>query len=154
MLNHLDIIHADNSYLNTIVEFQKQMAYETEGIVLDEHIVHAGVKHIFDHPQTGYYLIAKHKDEIIANLLVLFEWSDWRNGDILWIHSVFVIPEYRGMGVFKSMYQHVKKIVEDNKDYKGIRLYVEKQNAKAQKVYLAMGMTNEHYELFEWLKDE
>ncbi|MCF8218101.1 MAG: GNAT family N-acetyltransferase [Bacteroidales bacterium] len=154
MLNHLDILHADKSYLNTIVEFQKQMAYETEGIVLEEQTVYSGVKHIFDHPQTGHYLIAKHKDEIIANLLVLFEWSDWRNGDVLWIHSVFVKPEYRGMGVFKSMYQHVKKEVEERKDYKGIRLYVEKQNQKAQKVYKAVGMSNEHYELFEWLKDE
>jgi len=25
-------------------------------------------------------------------LLTTFEWSDWRNGTILWIQSVYVLP--------------------------------------------------------------
>lgn len=154
MLHALKIFRPDYHYLSTIVEFQKQMAFETEGLKLDDQTIHLGVKHVLDNPQTGYYLVAKHKENVIANLLVLFEWSDWRNGNVLWIHSVFVTPAFRGQGVFKLMYQHVKNTVEQNKAYKGIRLYVEKQNTNAQMVYRALGMSNEHYELFEWLKKE
>jgi RimJ/RimL family protein N-acetyltransferase len=31
-------------------------------------------------------------------------------------------------------------------------LYVEKRNAAAQKVYERLGMSREHYEMFEWMK--
>lgn len=154
MLTHLEIIRAAPKYLDTIIEFQKQMALETEGLVLDDQTVRSGIKYVLDYPQIGYYLLAKYNEEIIATLLVLFEWSDWRNGNVLWIHSVYVLPEYRGQGIFKAMYEHVKNKVEEREDFKGIRLYVEKQNEKAQKVYRAIGMSSEHYELFEWLKNE
>ena len=80
------------------------------------------------------------------------EWSDWRNGTVLWIHSLYVIPEARGQGVFKKLYSNLEKQVEQSSELTGIRLYVDKQNRSAQKVYEKLGMNKHHYELYEWLK--
>ena len=136
----------------TIASFQVEMAWETEALELDYNTVLKGVNKVLDEPNRGYYWLAESDNEVIASMLVLFEWSDWRNGDVLWIHSLFVKPAFRGKKVFRKMYESLKAIVNENDQYKGIRLYVEKTNVKAQKVYDAIGMTREHYDLYEWLK--
>lgn len=136
----------------TIASFQVEMAWETEALELDYDTVLKGVNKVLDEPNRGYYWLAEADNEVIASLLVLFEWSDWRNGDVLWIHSLFVKPAFRGKKVLKKMYEALKAVVNESEQYKGIRLYVEKTNVKAQKVYDAIGMTREHYDLYEWLK--
>ena len=80
------------------------------------------------------------------------EWSDWRNGTVLWIHSLYVIPEVRRHGVFKKLYLNLKKQVEQSPELVGLRLYVDKQNNLAQTIYEKLGMSRDHYELYEWLK--
>ncbi len=135
-----------------IAQFQLDMAQETEGLALDLPTVLKGVNRILDEPYRGYYWLAEEKGEIIASLLVLYEWSDWRNGDVLWIHSLYVKPPFRGKKVFRKMYDALQQLVREQEHYKGIRLYVEKTNLKAQQVYEAIGMTREHYDLYEWLK--
>ena len=35
---------------------------------------------------------------------------------------------------------------------RGLRLYVDKRNQAAARVYEKLGMTREHYDLFEWLE--
>lgn len=136
----------------TIAGFQVEMAWETEALALDHATVLKGVDRILDEPSRGYYWLAEAENEVIASMLVLFEWSDWRNGEVLWIHSLFVKPAFRGKKVFRRMYDGLKTAVNGHAPYKGIRLYVEKTNVKAQKVYEAIGMTKEHYDLYEWLK--
>ena len=136
----------------TIAAFQLAMAQETEDLALDQATVIKGVNRILDEPIRGHYWLAEKDSEVIASLLVLYEWSDWRNGDVLWIHSLYVKPEFRGQKVFRQMYDGLQKMVNETDHYKGIRLYVEKTNIKAQKVYEAIGMTREHYDLYEWLK--
>lgn len=137
----------------TIVECQIKMALETESLVLDKNIVTKGVGEIINESPLGYYLIAEDNfKNILGVMMVLYEWSDWRNGKVLWIHSLYVKPEYRNLGVFKTFYLHLKNILTTSAEYKGIRLYVEKNNIKAQQAYQSVGMSNEHYELFEWLK--
>ncbi|MEM1134511.1 MAG: GNAT family N-acetyltransferase [Bacteroidota bacterium] len=148
----LEIRKGQHQDISAIADFQVKMAKETEDYDLDRSTVLKGVKRILDEPARGYYLLSEVEDKVIASKLILFEWSDWRNGEVLWIHSLYVLPEYRGKGIFRKMYDKLKQEVEENSNYRGIRLYVEKANTKAQKVYDAIGMTNEHYDMYEWLK--
>jgi ribosomal protein S18 acetylase RimI-like enzyme len=128
------------------------MAWESEELKLDQPTVEKGVAAVFaDRSKGGYWVAETEEGEVIACLLTVPEWSEWRNGTVWWIHSVYVVPEARRKGVFRSMYAHLKKRVESREDEKGLRLYVEHNNEVAQAVYRAMGMTDEHYRLFEWL---
>jgi GNAT superfamily N-acetyltransferase len=144
---------AKASEADIIVDFQLKMAMETEGLSLDKKTLTSGVDMVFAADNIGIYYVVEYEGEIIASLLTLYEWSDWRNGSVIWIHSVYVKPAFRRQGMFKMMYNYLKKQVEEEEDLKGIRLYVEKKNVLAHQVYEAVGMTKEHYELYEWLKD-
>ena len=137
---------------NTIVEFQLAMAKETEGIDLDRPTVEKGVKAVFSDSTKGNYYIAEEDGRIAGSLLTTFEWSDWRNGTILWIQSVYVHPDFRRQGVYRSLYAHLKEQVQNDKKLNGIRLYADKSNITAHKTYIKMGMNHDHYVTFEWLK--
>lgn len=149
----IHIRSANISDKDKIADFQISMALETENLILYPDIVELGVDAVFRDPAKGKYYVAEADNRVIASLLTTYEWSDWRNGNILWIQSVFVEGEFRGQGVFRMLYEHVKSIVLDEKNsYRGIRLYVDKSNTKAIQVYSKFGMTNHHYETFEWMK--
>jgi ribosomal protein S18 acetylase RimI-like enzyme len=136
----------------TIVDFQLRMARETEGLELDLETVRRGVGAVFADPGKGAYWIAEAGGRIVGCLLTTFEWSDWRDGTVLWIQSVYVLPEARGRGVYRALYEHLRARVESSPDLKGLRLYVDLRNTAAQRVYERLGMSREHYALYEWLK--
>jgi len=135
-----------------IVELQVRMAQETEGLGLDKTVVGRGVHGVFQEPARGTYWVAEEKGKVLGVLLAIPEWSDWRNGTILWIHSLYIIPQARRQGVFKKLYLNLKKQVEQSPELMGLRLYVDKTNKPAQEVYEKLGMNKDHYELYEWLK--
>lgn len=143
---------ATQSDKKAIIDFQIKMAKETEDLDLTDETLSLGIQRLFDEPHRGVYYVCESEGKVVASMLTIPEWSEWRNGDVLWIHSVYVIPEFRGTGVFRKMYDFFKQKVEADNSLKGLRLYVEKENVKAQKVYEAVGMTKEHYEMYEWLK--
>lgn len=149
----LEVVKANRLHAEAIVDFQLKMALETENLALDRDTVSKGVAHIFEKPATGYYRVALNKGEVVASLLVLYEWSDWRNGNVLWVHSVYVLPQYRNKGVFAQMYKQLQEEVKADASLRGIRLYVDKSNEKARLVYRKLGMSPDHYELFEWMKE-
>jgi GNAT superfamily N-acetyltransferase len=134
-----------------IADFQIQMALETEAIRLDPLVVGAGVREVFRDERKGRYFVAEHQGLVVGCLLTIPEWSDWRNGTVLWIHSVYVRPAARRLGVFSQLYANVKNLVEESSDLRGLRLYVDRTNKSAAAVYASLGMSNEHYELFEWM---
>ncbi|NOX85289.1 MAG: GNAT family N-acetyltransferase [Chlorobi bacterium] len=136
-----------------IIDFQMKMAMESEGFELDTETLTNGVIAVFRDPQKGKYFVVDHDGKIIASMLLTPEWSDWRNRWILWIQSVYVLPEYRKKGVFRMMYGHAKKLIEDDKDCAGLRLYVDVDNKNALAVYRALGMDGDHYRVFEWMKE-
>lgn len=138
--------------IQVIADYQVKMAWETEQLKLDPPTVELGVAAVFDDPSKGKYWLAEVNGEVVGCLLTVPEWSDWRNGTVLWIHSVYVKPEFRKHGVFRKLYSHLRTMVETSKDLRGLRLYVEKANHTAQKVYESLEMSGEHYHLFEWLK--
>jgi len=138
--------------VDIITEFQIKMAFETENIKLDPSIVTQGVGAVLDDPNKGKYWLAEVDSRVVGCLLTIPEWSDWRNGTVLWIHSVYVAPEFRKRGVFQTLYSHLKDNVAHSTDLRGLRLYVDKTNSVAQKVYSELGMNNQHYHLYEWMK--
>ena len=135
-----------------IAAFQRAMARETEEVELDAAVVDRGVRAVFDEPARGRYFVAEAEGRVIASLLITYEWSDWRDGNVWWIQSVYVRPEFRRRGVYAQMYEHVKGIAEHDPNVRGIRLYVDRRNASAQDVYRRCGMNGEHYLVFEWMK--
>lgn len=135
-----------------IADFQLKMAIETEGIELDKPTVIMGVNAVLTDSTKGKYYVAEINNRVAGSLLTTFEWSDWRNGTILWIQSVYVLPEFRRKGVYRNLYSHLKSLVLDNDSLNGIRLYADKSNIPAQKTYKTLGMNPDHYVTFEWLK--
>lgn len=138
--------------LEVIAEFQVLMAHETENLKLDKSVIISGIEAVFEDSSKGQYYVALEEEKVIACLLVTPEWSEWRNGTVLWIQSVYVMKEHRGKGVYKELYNHIKYLVINDSALVGIRLYVEKDNTNAQAVYEKLGMNGEHYKLYEWLK--
>jgi len=143
---------AKSQDLNSIIYFQLAMARETENIELDYPALEKGVSEVLNDPQKGQYYVAEIQGEVIGSLLTTFEWSDWRNGTVIWIQSVYVKPQFRRKGVYSSLYLYVKKEVLENPMLKGIRLYADKSNVAAHKTYRKLGMNPDHYTTFEWLK--
>lgn len=143
---------ATDSDSASIVEFQLAMAWETEQLQLNEPTVKKGVAAVFEDPAKGIYYVAETEGKIVGSLLTTFEWSDWRNGTVLWIQSVYVRPEFRKRSIFSKLYKHIQEKVTVNANLRGIRLYADKTNIPAHGVYEHLGMTAEHYQMFEWMK--
>jgi len=135
----------------SIIDFQQKMAWETESFKLDPETVTKGVKAVFADHSRGQYYVAESTGNIVASLLITCEWSDWRNCNVWWFQSVYVIPEFRRQGIFGKMYTHVKELAI-KEGVAGLRLYVETSNTRAKKTYEALGMSSEHYSFYEWMR--
>jgi GNAT superfamily N-acetyltransferase len=135
-----------------IIDFQQKMAWETEQMTLNPELINKGVLAVFSNSACGQYWVAAEEDTVVASLLITYEWSDWRNSNVWWFQSVYVLPDYRRTGIFRSMYLHVKNEAEKT-GIAGLRLYVESNNSRAQKTYEALGMKSEHYRMYEWLRN-
>lgn len=149
---HIIIREAQLSDLPYLVSFQLQMAFETEELKLDETVLSKGMQAVLDDRNKGQYFVAEIAGEIVGSLMITYEWSDWRNGMIWWIQSVYVSRLFRGQKVYSALYNYVKKMVIADVNLKGLRLYVDKTNFIAQQIYSKLGMNGEHYTTFEWMK--
>ncbi|MCY7347397.1 MAG: GNAT family N-acetyltransferase [Pyrinomonadaceae bacterium] len=132
-----------------LVDFNQAMALETEGKRLNPDILKSGVTAVFQDEKKGFYVVAESADQIVGGLMVTFERSDWRNAWFWWIQSVYILPEFRGKGLYRGLYQFVQQKAEAQGDVCGFRLYVEKENVSAQKVYEKLGMAKSHYLMYE-----
>ena len=137
---------------SAIIDFQQKMAWETEQLTLASKIITKGVNAVFANTTRGQYWVAEDEGNVVASLLITFEWSDWRNTNVWWFQSVYVLPAFRRKGIFRSMYSHIKNEA-DKQNVAGLRLYVESNNSRAKKTYEALGMKSEHYTMYEWLKE-
>lgn len=137
---------------SVIIDFQQKMAWETEHLILLPEVVFNGVNAVFANPSCGQYWVAEEERNVVASLLITYEWSDWRNSNVWWFQSVYVLPVFRRTGIFKSMYLNIKNEA-DKLGIAGLRLYVETNNSGAQKTYEALGMQSGHYKMYEWLKE-
>lgn len=135
----------------SLVEFNQAMAFETEGKTLDHEILKSGVEAIFGDASKGFYVVAENEGKIVGGLMITFEWSDWRNQWFWWIQSVYILPDFRGRGIYRLLYEFVKEKAAERGDVCGFRLYVERENVGAQKVYEKTGMQSSHYLMYEEL---
>ena len=145
----IDLREATASDAEVIAAFNAAMARETEGIALDRDRLAAGVRAVLDDRSKGFYLVAESQGEVVAQTLITYEWSDWRNGVFWWIQSVYVKPDFRGQGVFTRIYEHVAGLARESGNVCGLRLYVEHENERAQRTYERLGMRRTVYHMYE-----
>jgi hypothetical protein len=138
--------------IEVIADFQQRLALESENFLLDLQTVKKGIQSMFDDPTRGSYFIAEVDGEVSGCHSITYEWSDWRNGMVWWLQSVYVVEHQRKNGVFKAMFANIQELINNDASVVGLRLYVDKTNTRAQKVYTSMGMNGEHYAVFELMK--
>tara|TARA_B100001287_G_scaffold256670_1_gene241700 strand:- start:272 stop:727 length:456 start_codon:yes stop_codon:yes gene_type:complete len=136
--------------IDVIAKYNIAMALETENKILDDETITNGVSSIIKDKSKGQYWVMEIDSILVGQLMVTYEWSDWRNGMMWWIQSVYVEPHYRRRGVYSSLYNNLVKMAKLDSSCCGIRLYVEKENYKAQDTYKSLGMKNAGYEIMEF----
>jgi GNAT superfamily N-acetyltransferase len=134
-----------------IAQFNIDLARESENLALDPATVKAGVEALLRDESKGTYFVAESKGEVVGQLLITHEWSDWRNGDFWWLQSVFVRADARRRGIFQALLEHATICAKQRGDVTGIRLYVEKHNDGAIKTYHRLGFEHTHYDVLEKL---
>ncbi len=137
-----------------LADYNSRMAEETEGRALDQGKVAPGVAALLADRNKGRYWVAECGGEIVGQLMVTYEWSDWRNGTLWWVQSVYVHPAFRRKGVFSALYRHVESLASAEPDVCGLRLYVEQNNTRAQRTYEKLGMVKPKYLVMESILGE
>lgn len=132
-----------------ISNFNTRLASETEGKHLNDETIRAGVEAFLADEHRGRYFVAVSNGNVVGQMAHTREWSDWRNGEIWWLQSVYVLPEFRQQGVFRALYQHLESLALSLSDVIGVRLYVETHNRKAQEAYERLGLRNANYSVME-----
>ncbi len=139
-------VHDDQ---DDLVRFQIAMARESEDKGLHTRQLASGIQYLLNHPTEGFYLVAQVDASNVGALMVTYEWSDWRDGRFWWIQSVYVDADFRRRGVYSALHHYVRGAARADPQACGIRLYVERENQGAQSTYLALGMSETRYRLFE-----
>ena len=133
----------------TIAEFNAAMALESEDVALDMDVLTAGVQAALADSGKAFYLLAEVDGHPAGQLMVTYEWSDWRNGWIWWVQSVYVKPDFRRQGVYSRLYRLLEEMAAERGDVSGIRLYVMRDNLGAKRTYESLGMRHSEYDLYE-----
>jgi GNAT superfamily N-acetyltransferase len=138
----------------TIADFNAAMALETEQLTLDRRTLDAGVRAALDDEAKAVYFLAEIDGRVVGQLMITHEWSDWRNGTLWWIQSVYVHQAHRRRGVFRALYLHARDQAK-RAGAVGVRLYVEENNHVGQATYQSLGMSMTHYRVMEetWAAD-
>ncbi|MES2789627.1 MAG: GNAT family N-acetyltransferase [Planctomycetota bacterium] len=132
----------------TIAEFNCRLAWESEEKRLDPAKIEPGVQAVLQDPAKGRYFVAEADGQVVGQLMYTMEWSDWRNGQIWWLQSVYVAAEYRQQGVFRQLFEHLVALGIEERVL-GVRLYVEKENERAQRTYQQLGLAQPGYHVME-----
>jgi len=145
----LSIREATPSDAGTIADYNTRLALESEGMKLVPEVVGPGVQAMLADRSMGRYWVAEADGRIVGQIMVTYEWSDWRNGRIWWIQSVYVHGDYRRGGVFSALYRHVESLARHDPQVRGLRLYVERGNTRAQRTYMSLGMVMTDYQVMQ-----
>jgi len=149
---NLTIRPAQPADLDVICAFNRLMALETENKTLDPVVLRSGVAAMIRDANKGRYFVAVgERGDVIGQLGITLEWSDWRNGNFWWIQSVYVAKNARRQGVFRALYEQVREQAQSDANVIGVRLYVEHDNASAQATYRKMRMVMTGYQVMEEL---
>lgn len=151
--NQLIVRQASRADVESILAFSAAMALETEGRKLDEARLREGTLSLLDSPAHGFFMVAEaphtNPSQLVGQLMITFEWSDWRNAVFWWVQSVYVAPAWRRQGVYRLMHDEIVAQAKADPKVCGIRLYVEQDNRTAQTVYQRVGLTPSVYKVYE-----
>jgi hypothetical protein len=148
----IKIREASVNDIGILADFQLKLASESEGIVLNKNIVTDGLTALINDRSKGVYYLALDEETPVGCHLITYEWSDWRNGMVWWLQSVYVVETYRNKKVFNTMFANIQRMINADPTILGLRLYVDKSNTIAQKVYSRLGMNGDHYTVYELMK--
>jgi ribosomal protein S18 acetylase RimI-like enzyme len=146
---NLTIRRATAADVPVLVAFNTAIAWETEDTRLDPAVLTAGVGAVLADPARGFYTVAERDGEVVGQMLITFEWSDWRNGWFWWVQSVYVRADARRGGVFRALYRATERSAAADPTVIGLRLYFDVDNARAQSTYRALGMSDTSYGMME-----
>jgi GNAT superfamily N-acetyltransferase len=135
--------------LPIIVRFNSLLAWETEHKRLDPETIERGVRRALAAPGLCRYFVAEQGGQIVGQAMITIELTDWRDGVLWWFQSVYVAEPHRGQGVFKALFEHVRALAESDGEVRGLRLYVERDNERAQRVYQQLGLQPSGHLVFE-----
>ena len=147
----IKIRQAVDTDVETIARFNIALCRETEGRELDPVTVTSGVRRFVSESNRGRYFVAEVEGEVVGQAAHTFEWSDWRNGELWWIQSVYVHSHFRSKGVFRTLFTHIKELGKADVDCCGLRLYMERENEIARESYRRLGFSETGYVVFERL---
>lgn len=136
---------------DVIAEYNRSIARETEGHDLAPETITAGVARILEDSNLGFYTVACSGERVVGQAMITYEWSDWRNGMIWWFQSVYVHPDFRRQGIFKSLCEDIVRRAREAGDVVGLRLYVESHNERARATYRSLGIVDAGYEVMEMI---
>ncbi len=148
-MNNLTIRPATLTDADTIAAYNRAMARETESRDLPADVIARGVRRVLTDPALGVYYLAEQDGRVVGQLLITFEFSDWRDGLFWWIQSVYVDASARRSGVYRALHRHVEHAARQSGRACGLRLYVDKRNTRAQQVYRSLGLVPTEYDLYE-----
>jgi ribosomal protein S18 acetylase RimI-like enzyme len=132
-----------------VVEFNRLLAEESEGKILDLTVLRPGVQAALADEHKALYFLVEEDGVVLGQTMLTFEWSDWRNGWIWWIQSVYVQRAARRRGVFRALYEHILQTARREPSVVALRLYVEEENVAAQQTYERLGMERSGYFVLE-----
>jgi GNAT superfamily N-acetyltransferase len=135
-----------------ITDFNCALALESEGLRLDPGTARRGVEQVVARPGLGRYFVAQQDGQVVGQLMITYEWSDWRAAAFWWIQSVYVRPDRRKQGIFRTLYRHVESLARHEPESCGLRLYVDRHNHRAMQAYEQLGLTPAEYVMYasEW----
>jgi GNAT superfamily N-acetyltransferase len=148
-MNSLTVRTASAADVPTIADFNRRLAWETEHKQLDPQTIERGVRRALGEPALCRYFVAERAGEIVGQAMITLELTDWRDGVLWWLQSVYVAADSRGQGVFQSLFRHIRALAEADPDVRGLRLYVEQGNERAQRVYQQLGMRPSGHMVYE-----
>ena len=148
MTPKIKIREASINDIPILVKNNQALAHETENIQLQRETILDGVSNSLKR-EDCHYFVAELNGEVAGQTMITCEWSDWRNGLMWWIQSVYVRTEYRKKGIFRSLFKHIEHLARNRPDVKALRLYVMKNNSSGKNTYKTLGMQDSGYIVYE-----
>lgn len=137
------------SDLGQLVELTLREANEAEGIGKNREQVRKGIRTALEDESVAvYWVIQDSHDEVIGNVSIVREWSNWNAGYYWWIQSMYIKPEHRGRGLMKELIQTVRTAARQAEAL-DLRLYVHKNNERAIKAYIKSGFVDADYRIMK-----
>ena len=147
--NRLRFRPANSNDIATLADFNCRLAMETEGKTLDAAIVRSGVTRGLNVGDEVQYFVAEAEGNIVGQIMLTREWSDWRDGWMAWLQSVYVVADFRGQGIFRGLLNHAKQQLRSQPDVVCLRLYVEQENETAIATYRRLDFEDPGYRVLE-----